>query len=284
MKNNKDCELVKDLLPTYIDGLTSYDTNSFIEQHLKECTKCNEIFKNMKKDFEKESQKLNKEVKYAKKYNIRMRILILIISIIIAIFLIMFLRNAIIIKSLSKKTLAYENCNNFHLMWSTYSKENTTIFDTYYKDGKYLKTLSTFNYGQEDLNSKVIFYSDGSGKVAAYNNIEKTIYYQDSENVGLLFPKSFSHITMFEENIWEFLKVCLTTQITSEKCNNRDCYKFNRFNLYVDKETGLSIRGEEGIKVQENYSDVISDVIYEFDTVTDEDIKMPSTEGYIVIE
>ncbi len=31
------CNIVKDLLPAYIDGLTSKDTNKEIEDHLKDC-------------------------------------------------------------------------------------------------------------------------------------------------------------------------------------------------------------------------------------------------------
>ena len=35
---NKDCNLVRDLLPNYIENLTNNDTNLFIENHLKECS------------------------------------------------------------------------------------------------------------------------------------------------------------------------------------------------------------------------------------------------------
>ena len=34
---NKECNLVKDLLPNYIDKVTSNETNVFIEEHLKNC-------------------------------------------------------------------------------------------------------------------------------------------------------------------------------------------------------------------------------------------------------
>ena len=33
---NKDCKIVKDLLPGYIDKITSEETNKFIEENLKE--------------------------------------------------------------------------------------------------------------------------------------------------------------------------------------------------------------------------------------------------------
>ena len=45
---NKDCELVKDLLPSYVDGLTSDETNEFIESHVKECPECKALLNDMK--------------------------------------------------------------------------------------------------------------------------------------------------------------------------------------------------------------------------------------------
>ena len=34
------CEIVKDLLPSYIDGLTSAESNSEVEAHLETCQEC----------------------------------------------------------------------------------------------------------------------------------------------------------------------------------------------------------------------------------------------------
>ena len=35
MKSNNECKIVEDLLPNYIDNLTSETTNEFIEAHIK---------------------------------------------------------------------------------------------------------------------------------------------------------------------------------------------------------------------------------------------------------
>ena len=37
MKEKRDCKIVQDLLPNYIENLTNEETNHFIEEHLKEC-------------------------------------------------------------------------------------------------------------------------------------------------------------------------------------------------------------------------------------------------------
>lgn len=41
------CEIIQDLLPNYIDGLTSPVTNKEIEMHLASCSKCHDFFQDM---------------------------------------------------------------------------------------------------------------------------------------------------------------------------------------------------------------------------------------------
>ena len=47
MKEIRNCKIVQDLLPNYIDGLTNEETNVFIENHLKECSECKKTFENI---------------------------------------------------------------------------------------------------------------------------------------------------------------------------------------------------------------------------------------------
>lgn len=42
------CEIIRDLLPSYIDGLTSEESNLEIEKHIKECSLCNDIYDHMR--------------------------------------------------------------------------------------------------------------------------------------------------------------------------------------------------------------------------------------------
>ena len=34
------CNLIQDLMPLYIEGLTRTDTNEYIKKHLSECSEC----------------------------------------------------------------------------------------------------------------------------------------------------------------------------------------------------------------------------------------------------
>ncbi|WP_312652040.1 zf-HC2 domain-containing protein [Aminipila sp.] len=42
------CEIIRDLLPSYIDGLTSEESNLEIEKHINECSLCNDIYDHMR--------------------------------------------------------------------------------------------------------------------------------------------------------------------------------------------------------------------------------------------
>ena len=73
---NSDCKIVRDLLPTYIDKLTSKETNEFIERHLKECNECKRIYEKMCKKIGDSNRKVihingfkkvNKKIKFLEK-------------------------------------------------------------------------------------------------------------------------------------------------------------------------------------------------------------------------
>jgi len=66
------CEIVKDLFPSYIDGLTSAESNSEIEAHLKTCPACREFLDQMKAEVDAQPVALNKEnIRPFKKLNKR---------------------------------------------------------------------------------------------------------------------------------------------------------------------------------------------------------------------
>ncbi|GFH93346.1 hypothetical protein IMSAGC002_04622 [Lachnospiraceae bacterium] len=50
MKDEK-CALVKELLPLYIEGITSQEATEIIEQHIKTCTLCREFYKKEQTNF-----------------------------------------------------------------------------------------------------------------------------------------------------------------------------------------------------------------------------------------
>lgn len=71
------CDIIKDLLPLYIDGVCSSDSIDLIEEHLKECPLCEAEFLNQQnntdikpeidKDIDKAVKNANKKIKKGKK-------------------------------------------------------------------------------------------------------------------------------------------------------------------------------------------------------------------------
>ncbi len=48
--NNKNCNLIKDLLPLYIEDLLSMESEDIVKKHLKSCKECREELKILKED------------------------------------------------------------------------------------------------------------------------------------------------------------------------------------------------------------------------------------------
>ena len=44
MREDLNCEIVKDLLPNYIEGLTSEYTNEAMKRHFETCESCKEAY------------------------------------------------------------------------------------------------------------------------------------------------------------------------------------------------------------------------------------------------
>ena len=49
-EDNVKCEIIKDVLPLYIDGVVSLETKNMVERHLLNCEKCKEEYREMSKE------------------------------------------------------------------------------------------------------------------------------------------------------------------------------------------------------------------------------------------
>ena len=229
--------------------------------------------------------------------NSKLKILFIIIIVAISIVFLHFVRNAIIINSLINKASKYENINNYHLVWSTYSNEEITIFDVYYKDEKYKQILTSYNYNRfindEILPTKTLLYRDETGKEMLYLYNENILNINNTSSENFISPQNMSHIAMIKSSTMQFILTCLNSFITSAECNNVKAYKMSSIIgysdiTYINKETGLTLRSISGYSyendIERKHLDCVSDIIYEFDAVTDENISAPNTEGFTIKE
>ena len=68
MKSNLECDIIKDLLPLYIEELTSEVTNEEIVLHLEECEECKGVEVNMREEMLKNVEvTVDEEVDFLKK-------------------------------------------------------------------------------------------------------------------------------------------------------------------------------------------------------------------------
>lgn len=82
MKNELSCEVVQDLLPSYVDGLTSEVTNQSIEAHIQNCTNCSEILNRMKQPEISELKMQKHDIDFLKKTRTKTRLYIVVVAII----------------------------------------------------------------------------------------------------------------------------------------------------------------------------------------------------------
>lgn len=106
----RECKIIQDLLPNYIENLTNTETNLFIEDHLKKCEECKKMYENMKKELEINTTKRDKrEVKYIKKFSNKLKILKMIVLVILLVFMGVIGYKIIVIKSLQGKMDNYKD-------------------------------------------------------------------------------------------------------------------------------------------------------------------------------
>ena len=65
MKNDLSCEIVRDLLPSYLDGIASGATKAAVERHMTECPDCRETLRRMREP-EETLPPEEKEIDYLK--------------------------------------------------------------------------------------------------------------------------------------------------------------------------------------------------------------------------
>ena len=66
MKNDLSCEIVRDLLPSYLDGVVCDASKAAVERHIEECPDCRETLRRMKEP-EETAPTEEKEIDYLKK-------------------------------------------------------------------------------------------------------------------------------------------------------------------------------------------------------------------------
>ena len=178
----KDCNIVQDLLPNYIERLTNEETNKFIEEHLKTCEDCKKIYDDMKESLNKNNKnKEKKKVNFLKKYKNKLRILEIIVLTIVVAFVVNTGRKVYIITDLNNKAEKYINSTNYHKVTYSLDKGIYTKSEVYSLDNKKKIILTTLTEdGKKEVvtiygNRKCSRYSICYGRATYWNLQAKCI-------------------------------------------------------------------------------------------------------------
>ena len=290
MKEKNDCKIVQDLLPNYIDKLTSKETNAYIEEHINGCKECKKILDAMQKDIQLQEKKLEKKkVKYIKKYNHKLRILKITLLSIILILVVLFVafpgRKMVIIKSLEDKFQVYEQqSDNVYIKALMYNDSNLQFtYENYYKDG--------------DLKKYVMTNLEADIKVTQYvypNEIKEFIEEPEGKRLNIEPRKNAALPALmnyfYNDSLIGTFFMSMDYKITTGDVNGKECYVFSRkyvkpetkIDIYIEKDTGLVLQSAQ---IEPTKGDIdLTQYEYSFGTVTDEDIQEPDVTEYTLIE
>lgn len=268
-----DCKIIQDLLPNYVENLTSKETNEYIDQHIKNCKECKKALEIMQEGIENEHVKSLNQIDYLKKYKKKMCILKSIL-LIIALFAITFLGIKVykwqLLLKLVNHNVNYDLGNNYRIVQRDGNTGNIT--ERLYKDGiSFVKFKNNSSSIWEDDNQKYVIIS----KDKKYYILDKNSPPNALDNTATLL----SYLLMTEEAPNNSLQIFLyvfthNISISTEEYGEHKCYvvKLGESKFWIDK-TSLFI-------IREDFNKESTETTVETNTLTDEDIKLPDISEY----
>lgn len=287
MKEKKDCRIVQDLLPNYIEKLTKEETNCYVEEHLKGCKECKTILKNMQNDVGLDTQKREKrEVKYIKKYSNKMRALKIIILLIIILFVLATGRKIFIISKLSNNAENSIASTNYHRMIYSYDMGIYTKSEIFSLEDK--KKIIITQVTDEGRTTRTTFAKKISNNKEGIDEYLTNTYIDNEKGETSQLNQTVQisvdpQNVLYTENWWQLLMYAIPATVTTTTFNGEECYYISNFQssysfaegMYVDKETGLPIstvayeyKNSDGTRGR--YPS--AEYIYDFNTVTEADV------------
>lgn len=200
----------------------------------------------------------NKKMKLWKK-------VLIIILVLFFIFVLLTIRKYIVFTNIINQSKAYTNKTNYIAEVYSLQRDGVSIMKSYNKDGNYLTELQTFGLNIEN-ERKLTIYNKEDERIAIMQSGENKVALLENGVGGLVRVVTFPYI----DNIMQKLQLSIMSKITTDNCNNYECYLIeitNRWRVWIEKETGLMRREINGGSVVERS--------YQFDIVTDENIVKP---------
>lgn len=205
------------------------------------------------------------------------KICIAFVAIILLVLCIYYGRNYYIIDKISKMQEKYMNSNNYSLVLEPEKHGDIPqiTIEQYYKDGS----------------SKEILKLDGELWYSSWHNKKEkvSVSINPSNNSASVQFSDFPNVTripILSDNFWQKLCMTFISKISSAEVNGEECYLIDwGAKTYISKETGLKLKEINGIAIDSDGIEYENAVYYKevkINNVTDEDVTVPSLEGYDV--
>lgn len=283
MKN--ECEIVKDLLPNYIEDLVSKETREYIDKHIKNCSKCKELLENMRESSTLEEKQNVKEeeveIRHIKKYKRRIKIfkisiisLVLIVILLLSLFFCTYLPKYLILSKTYNRIKEISNKDNYKISTSEYYvdggkkyKYTTTYF---YKDGKYKEEQNYSNLSEYEK----IYYGDINTDIDVF--IDKKTNDISQEYSQIKGKEEIMDMFCEIEHDSQDITSLIGVKVCDNNYNGKDCYVLRYGNnitsyreVWIEKETMLPIREVQNIS---NGCSFERSFLIQENVVTDEDV------------
>lgn len=303
MKNEIECKVVEDLLFGYVDKTLNDESKKLVEKHLKDCKDCKEKLNEILEDSKLNEKTQQKEIDYLRKVRTKSRVksILIAIGLIVIILILAYLIKFIKISNIMGKAEKSLKSQNYYCEKQESAGENSaSVSKTYYKDGKYKITREIYSDDGKELISAE-YGEVGSDEKKIVNEKEKTVTIYKGDISKILNKEEnikFDRFSLEErKSIYANLGKTFLMSITSDSYDsNKEYYilrdkfdKRNSWEVWLDKETGLVIReinrgGSRsyitGTEIVKKESDVIEKYKYDFDIVSDDDVKVPDFSEY----
>jgi len=196
------------------------------------------------------------------------KIILLVVLAIFILFSIHVIRNFIIISDIVNLSKEYATKTNY--IANVYSIQNNgvNITKSYNKDGKYLSLIQTKVNDNNGNNPKLTVYKADNEGMGIIQTGDKKIAILNNNVIGWVHVVTFESVA--DMNILQKLLFSSITKISTEKCDNKECYYmelYKDWKIWLDKENGTIVREING--------GIVTERNYEFDVVKDEDIVKP---------
>lgn len=286
---NKECKIIKDLLPSYIDKVTSEETNKFIEEHLNKCSECRKYYDEMNSELEKESVRDTEVVKEIKKYKRKIFTLKALV-IVVFVLLIVFILGTIGFKYYVVKNTINTNINNeeavgnFRIEEYDESIERYKDHVTYYYGESKMKKVygnQVLEYWEQDKH----YYIDNENKT--YYIVNEHIHDDNNEEINIPIDSISEMKEIIDEegkNPINILKFVLFTDgivVQKEAFRAKEYYVIKNIltgtKIYVDQDTFFAERVRYNQSEVKEYRTLTSSVSWH-------ELEAPDLTGYTEIK